>query len=295
MSLTGLIYINKDVDISLSSRKMFTPAKRSRASKPVAPTKVPRTVGDGARIGKSRFASLSLSDSEDEQVSRPVVPVTIADCLLDEAVSWGDEYGGSARCARPPAPIVYVYAVAPAVAAEVEEEVKVEEEVEVEEEKDWADAEADLWAQPFAASLSVKNENIDLYDCRLMSDQDYAAFMTYLYAHGWIVSHEERRWVQAGTGYEPPRVWVPPSTASCCGSGGKKEKTVVPRFCREGEECCTQDCRYVHGDYIPKVDRACAFGERCGSSDPTGEKRALCIYIHPGEVWTAESCVCRHR
>ena len=279
---------------------MFTPAKRSRASaasQQRAPTKVLRTVGDGALIGKSRFASLSLSDSEDEpQVSRPV-PVTIADCLLDDGVSWGDEYGGTARCARPPAPIVYVYAVAPVVAAEVEEVVKVEEEVEEVkeevEEKDWADAEAEMWAQPFAASLSVKNENIDLYDCRLMSDEDYAAFMTHLYAHGWIVSHEERRWVQAGTGYEPPRVWVPPSTASCCGSGGKKEKTVVPRFCREGEECCTQDCRYVHGDSIPKVDRACAFGERCGSSDPTGEKRALCIYIHPGEVWTASSCVCR--
>ena len=289
MSLTGLTYINKDVDISLSSRKMFTPAKRSRASKQMAPTKVPRTVGDGARIGKSRFASLSLSDSEDEPVA-VAKAVTIADGLLDDGVSWGDEYGGTARCARPPAPIVYVYAVAPVVAAEVEEVVKVEEEVE---EKDWADAEADLWAQPFAASLSVKNENIDLYDCRLMSDEDYAAFMTHLYAHGWIVSHEERRWVQAGTGYEPPRVWVPPSTASCCGSGGKKEKTVVPRFCREGEECCTQDCRYVHGDSIPKVDRACAVGERCGSSDPTGEKRALCIYIHPGEVWTASSCVCR--
>ena len=293
MSLTGLIYINKDVDISLSSRKMFTPAKRSRASKQMAPTKVPRTVGDGARIGKSRFASLSLSDEEDEP--RPMAKaVTIADCLMDEAVSWGDEYGGSARCARPPAPIVYVYAPVVAAVEVVAATVAVEEEVvKVEEEKDWADAEADLWAQPFAASLSVKNENIDLYDCRLMSDEDYAAFMTHLYAHGWIVSHEERRWVQAGTGFEPPRVWVPPSTASCCGSGGKKEKTVVPRFCREGEECADLDCRYVHGDSIPKVDRACGFGDRCGASDPTGEKRALCIYIHPGEVWSASSCVFR--
>ena len=294
MRLLGLIYINKDVDISLSSRKMYTPAKRSRSSKQVAPTKVPRTVGDGARIGKSRFASLSLSDSEDEQVSRPVA-VTIADCLLDEAVSWGDEYGGSARCARPPAPIVYVYAPAPAPAAAVVPEVAAEVVEETEEvvEKDWADAETDMWMQPFAASLSVKNENIDLYDCRLMSDEDYAAFMTYLYANGWIVSHEERRWVQAGTGFEPARVWVPPSSVSTASAGGKKEKTVVPRFCREGEECCTQDCRYVHGDTIPKVNRACGFGERCGSSDPTGEKRALCIYMHPGEVWSEESCVTR--
>ena len=289
MSLLGLIYINKDVDISLSSRKMYTPAKRSRSSKQVAPTKVPRTVGDGARIGKSRFASLSLSDSEDEQVSRPVA-VTIADCLLDEAVSWGDEYGGSARCARPPAPIVYVYApVEPVVPVAV----PVAEEPVAEAEKDWADAEADLWMQPFAASLSVKNENIDLYDCRLMSDSDYAAFMTHLYANGWIVSHEERRWVQAGTGFEPPRVWIPPSSVSTASTGGKKEKTIVPRFCREGEECCTQDCRYVHGDTIPKVDRACGFGAKCGASDPTGEKRALCIYMHPGETWTADSCVCR--
>jgi len=273
---------------------MFTPSKRSKhASKQMAPTKVPRTVGDGARIGKSRFASLSLSDSEEEP--RPMaVAVTIADCLMDEAVSWGDEYGGSARCARPPAPIVYVYAPAAEEPATEPATQTVTEEVEPEVEKDWDDAEADLWKQSFAASLSVKNETMDIYDCRLMSDADYAAFMTYLYAHGWIVQHEERRWVQAGTGFEPPRVWVPPSAAACC-AGGKKEKTVVPRFCREGEECCTQDCRYVHGDSIPKVDRACGFGERCGSSDPTGEKRALCIYIHPGEVWSASSCVFRHR
>jgi hypothetical protein len=288
VSLTGLIYIHKDVDISLSSRKMFTPAKRSKhASKQMAPTKVLRTVGDGARIGTSRFASLSLSDSEEEDATvatvKPVVSLTIED-----TGKWGDDdYVPNPCLGRWIREVESQYWLHKPL---VYEAVPVAE-TEIETEMDWADAETDMWKQPFAASLSVKNETMDIYDCRLMSDEDYAAFMTYLYAHGWIVSHEERRWVQAGTGFEPPRVWVPPSAAACCGS--KKEKTVVPRFCREGEECCAQDCRYVHGDSIPKVDRKCGFGERCGATDATGEKRALCIYIHPGEVWTADSCVFR--
>lgn len=264
---------------------MFTPAKRSRSSKPVAPTKVLRTVGDGARIGKSCFASLSLSDSEEEVAAvavakaKPVVSLAIEDTGM-----WGeDDYVPNPRTERWIREVESTYWIHKPIVYEAVEPVTEPVTEKEEEEKDWADAEADLWKQPFAASLSVKNETIDLYDCRLMEDSDYAAFMTHLYANGWIVSHEERRWVQAGTGFEPPRVWIPPA-----------EKTVVPRFCREAEECCTQDCRYVHGHTIPKVDRACGFGAKCGSSDPTGEKRALCIYMHPGEKWTAESCVHRH-
>jgi len=215
----------------------------------------------------------------------------VVSLAIEDTGKWGeDEYVLNPRTERWIREVESTYWIHKPIVYEavpVAEPVAEEKE---EEEKDWADAEADLWKQPFAASLSVKNETIDLYDCRLMSDDDYAAFMTYLYANGWIVSHEERRWVQAGTGFEPPRVWIPPASA---GSFGKKEKTVVPRFCREAEECCTQDCRYVHGDTIPKVDRVCGFGAKCGSSDPTGEKRALCIYMHPGETWTPESCVHR--
>ena len=290
VSLLGLTYINKDVDIFLSSRKMFTPAKRSRSSKPVAPTKVLRTVGDGARIGKSRFACITLSDSEDEPREarqRPPAadaePVAVAKAkpvvslALEDLGMWGeDEYVLNPCTERWIREVESQYWLHKPL---VYEAVPVAVEVEM----DSSDAEMEMWKQPFAAALSLKNETIDLYDCRLMSDDDYAAFMTYLYAHGWIVQHEERRWVQTVPWNEPARVWVPPA-----------EKAVVPRFCREAEECCTQDCRYVHGHTIPKVDRACGFGAKCGSSDPTGEKRALCIYMHPGEKWTAESCVHRH-
>lgn len=282
VSLLGLTYINKDVDIFLSSRKMFTPAKRSRSSKPVAPTKVLRTVGDGARIGKSRFASISLSDSEDEpRVAATAVKKPVVSLAIEDTGMWGeDDYVPNPRTERWIREVESTYWLHKPL---VYEAVPVAEPVAVEVEMDSADAEMEMWKQPFAAALSLKNETIDLYDCRPMSDDDYAAFMTFLYAHGWIVSHEERRWVQTVPWNEPARVWVPPA-----------EKAVVPRFCREAEECCTQDCRYVHGHTIPKVDRACGFGAKCGSSDPTGEKRALCIYMHPGEKWTAESCVHRH-
>jgi hypothetical protein len=152
----------------------------------------------------------------------------------------------------------------------------------VEEEKDWADLEAMLWSQPFAADLEMMNQAQDVYDCRRLTDDQYADFMTFLYANGWDVRHEERRFVQALSGTEPARVWVPPAVK------------FIPRFCREGEGCEAQGCCYVHGDTIPKVKDECTFGAKCGASDPTGVKRALCIRMHPGEIWTSTSCVHRH-
>lgn len=152
----------------------------------------------------------------------------------------------------------------------------------VEEEKDWADLEEELWSQSFAADLEMKEAAQDIFDCRRLTDDAYASFMTFLYEKGWDVLHEERRWVQARTGSEPPRVWVPPATK------------FIPRFCREGVECFKQDCNYVHGDTIHKLKEDCTFGAKCGSSDPTGAKRALCIRLHPGETWSADLCVHRH-
>jgi hypothetical protein len=101
----------------------------------------------------------------------------------------------------------------------------------------------------------------------------------------------------------PPRRYIPhtfweEAQASCCGhSHGhhqtKKPKTAtIPRFCRAAP-CEEEDCRYVHGDTIPKVNRSCGFGESCGASDPTGVKRSQCLYMHPGETWTTESCIHR--
>jgi len=148
-------------------------------------------------------------------------------------------------------------------------------------EKDWADQEEELWSQPFAADLEMMDQAQEVYDCRRLSDGAYADFMTFLYEKGWDVRHEERRWVQASTGSEPARVWVPPAVK------------YIPRFCREGSECFKQDCNYVHGDTIHKLKEDCTFGAKCGASDPTGAKRALCIRIHPGETWSADLCVHR--
>jgi hypothetical protein len=64
------------------------------------------------------------------------------------------------------------------------------------------------------------------------------------------------------------------------------------RFCR-ATACTEAGCRYVHGDTIPKMDKPCGFGATCGASDPTGLKRSQCIYMHPGEVWTADLCIHR--
>jgi hypothetical protein len=266
---------------------MFTPVKRSRCQKPVAaPTKVLRTAGGGARIGKSRFAVLPLSDSDEEvapvsaskaaTVAKPVVSLE-----MEDVGKWGeeDEYVLHPAMARWAAEVESTYWLHKPIVYEPVAQPVAEAE---EESKDWADQEEELWSQPFAADLEMMNQALDIFDCRRLSDGAYADFMTFLYEKGWDVCHEERRWVQARTGSEPARVWVPPAVK------------FIPRFCREGAECFKQDCNYVHGDTIHKLKEDCTFGAKCGASDPTGAKRALCIRMHPGETWTPTSCVHRH-
>jgi hypothetical protein len=249
----------------------------------VAPTKVLRTAGGGTRIGKSRFASISLSDSDEDAVVSAVAATVkpVVSLAIEDTGKWGeDEYvlhPAMARWAEEVESTYWlhkpiVYESVPAPQAEPVEEV----------EKDWADQEEELWSQPFAAALEMKDEAQDIFDCRGLTDSQYADFMTFLYEKGWGVCHEERRWVQARTGSEPSSVWVPPAVK------------YIPRFCREGIDCFKQDCCYVHGDTIPKVKEECTFGAKCGASDPTGAKRALCIRMHPGETWTPTSCVHRH-
>lgn len=271
---------------------MFTPAKRSRlppkgaaagaasrAQKPAAPTKILRAAGGGARIGKSRFASISLSDSEDE-VTVATVTAPVVSLAIEDTGKWGeDEYVLNPCTERWIREVESTYWLhKPLVYEAPEPQTPVEEAAE----KDWADLEAALWSQPFAADLEMLNQAQDIYDCRRLTDDQYADFMTFLYENGWDVLHEERRFVQARTGSEPARVWVPPAVK------------FIPRFCREGTECVAQGCCYVHGDTIPKVKEDCTFGAKCGASDPTGAKRALCIRMHPGEVWSAAACVHRH-
>jgi len=254
---------------------MFTPVKRSRAQNPRAPAKCSRTAGGGTKAAGANKFSLLVEDATIAVATvKPVVSLT-----SEDTGKWGeDDYVPNPCMDRwirdvestywDHKPIVYE-----TVAAEKEEEKK---------EKDWADQEEELWSQPFAADLEMMDQAQEVYDCRRLSDGAYADFMTFLYENGWDVRHEERRWVQASTGSEPARTWVPPAVK------------YIPRFCREGSECFKQDCNYVHGDTIPKLKEDCTFGAKCGASDPTGVKRTLCIRIHPGETWTADLCVHRH-
>jgi hypothetical protein len=259
---------------------MYTPAKRSRANQnPRAPAKPLRAAGGGTKAaGVNRFSALL---EEDEMVVATVAPVV--SLAIEDTGKWGeDEYVPHPCMDRWIREVESTYWIHKPIVYEAAPETKEEEEEEEPKEKDWADLEEMLWSQPFAADLEMMDQAQEIYDCRRLSDGAYADFMTFLYANGWDVRHEERRWVQASTGTEPARVWVPPATK------------VIPRFCREGADCFKQDCNYVHGDTIPKVKEECTFGAKCGASDPTGAKRALCIRMHPGEIWTSTSCVHRH-
>lgn len=156
-------------------------------------------------------------------------------------------------------------------------------------------AEEELWNQPWAAALRLNAS--DNYNTEYLSDTDYAAMMTWLFAKGWDVEPEPSRTsVRAYPDNLPARVWMPlrgdvaagplpapvKPTHSCC--GGHKAKKVIPRFCRAGADCTDTECCFEHGDTIHKINQACQFGDACGAGDAA--KRATCIRIHPGEVWT---------
>jgi hypothetical protein len=250
---------------------MNTPAKRSLCVKnPRAPAKCSRTAGGGAKAAGANKFSLLV---EDEMVIATVAPVV--SLTSEDTGKWGeDEYVPNPCTDRWIREVESTYwDHKPIVYETVEKE---------EEEKDWADMEQELWSQPFAAHLEMKSAAQDVFDCQDLTEEAYADFMTFLYLNGWDVIHEERRFVQATTGSEPPRVWIPPSV-----------KPTIPIFCMKARDCFVPGCRYVHADIIYKINDECKFGEDCGASDPSGAKRALCIRIHPGEVWSPDLCVHR--
>jgi hypothetical protein len=178
--------------------------------------------------------------------------------------------------------------------------------------------EALLWRQPFAENLEMYWS--DCYDTRTMSDEHYAAFMSWIYARGWHLDSEQRDGCKAVPDNEgQSRVWVPPSRFSAMsghshGSGcshghqrprapapmaapgtdaGRRKGAPVPRFCKAAGACAEEGCRYVHGDSIPRVNKPCGFGENCGATDPTGVKRSQCLFMHPGETWAEGMCISR--
>ena len=184
----------------------------------------------------------------------------------------------------------------------------------------------EFWSQPFAANLEVYT--MDVYNTSALSDEEWNAMMSWLYWKGWWVDDAGRDCVCAEADDLPARHWCPPrpetpelEPAECVGprkvvcwdddepaapkapkkkalraafpSADGKAPVPVMRFCRAVGTCTEAGCRYVHGDTIPKIDRPCGFGAECGASDPTGLKRSQCIYMHPGEEWSAELCIHR--
>jgi len=144
--------------------------------------------------------------------------------------------------------------------------------------------EQSIWNQPWSDRLGTYYA--DAYDLRDLTEEAYAACMSWLYEKGWNIKQEDRDGVKAYPDNLPPRVWIPIREVPDC----KRKKAPVPRFCRD--TCCADEgCRYVHEDTIPRLNEPCNFGASCGASDPA--KRALCIRMHPGETWTPELVVHR--
>jgi len=174
--------------------------------------------------------------------------------------------------------------------------------------------EADLWAQPWANDLEAAFS--DCYDTSALTEADYGAMLTWLYAQGWDIQIETRDIVQACPDTLPPRRWVPDRFSRIGNSPvvyrdgqcqhhrhapvieQKPKKEIVPNrpFCRAssgGVPCADAKCRYNHNDTMPRINAPCKFGAVCGTADPTGVKRKLCQLMHPGETWDATLVITR--
>jgi len=252
-------------------------------------------------------------------VSPPVSPPAPAPAPVAQMLTWesdpimlalsrGDVLWGDLLCDEPAAVDGAPAAAAPYVPRETAEQAEQRRC------KEWLahcdDEEALLWRQPFVENLEMYCS--DYYDTRTMSEEHYAAFMSWIYTRGWHLDCEPNRdgckAVPDNEGQS--RVWVPPSRFSamaghshgsgCCSGHkarapapmaapgtdvGRRKGAPVPRFCRAAGACEDEGCRYVHGDTIPRVNKPCGFGAACGASDPTGAKRSQCLFMHPGEEW----------
>jgi hypothetical protein len=229
----------------------------------------------------SRFAAaFADSDSEEEHEAAPVVPVAPYDYETDpiyQALKRGDILWGDLFVEPAPAPVpvpdgfqVAGRRRAPAAAATPAPETTP----------------MDLYCQPFASRLEQHTGSV--YDTSEMSDRDWAACMTWLYANGWSVHGESRAGFQADPDTLPPRVWVSPAPpAPLCAAGsdtGRRRAAPRPIFCSGGPKC-TDGCPYVHGDSIPVLNMPCQFGCGCGKR-VVGVGATPCIRLHPDEEWT---------
>ncbi len=303
-----------------------TPVRGGGRAAPAVPT-APKKAS--TPVTNSRFAAFTLdSDSEEESNTSTlnIIPAETPDeffarlatedpylAALARGVSWFEvEHGEDDPVTK--ASLARIAAERPIreaarlarLAAEAEVEVATPELSEEEQDKSYFAhchrTEDEFWNQPFTANLEERIP--DYYDTSALTDEEFHAMIGWAYSNGWNVDVCGRETVKLVSDNNPPRRYIPhvfweeSHHDHCHGhshqASAKKVKTAtIPRFCRAGEACTEDDCRYVHGDTIPKVNRSCGFGESCGASDPTGVKRSQCLYMHPGETWTTESCIHR--
>lgn len=185
-------------------------------------------------------------------------------------------------------------------------------------------AESEFWSQPFAANMEMPFS--DTYVLERLSDEEYAACMTWLYDQGWAVEYEDRACVNALPSNLPPRVWVSQVHAELVAEGQSRFAALAPgapaavavthhpvpgrraraprpqvtvqRFCRDsrgGVPCADPACRYVHADVLQCVNEVCGFDKPEEGKCCTGDKRTLCTRMHPseGQVWSADLVVAR--
>lgn len=229
-----------------------------------------------------RFAAFADSDSEEEVVAVAPPPYDPSTDPIFQAMARGEILWGDLFVAPPPPPAPAGFQVAglrrlPPVAKSAA-----------------APAEPlDLYRQPFSTHLEQHMASV--YDTSAMSDRDWEACMTWLYANGWNVSAETRQGFQAEPDTLPPRVWVAPAPqAPLCAAGsdsGRRRAAPRPIFCSGGPKC-TEGCPYVHGDTIPVMREPCQFGCACGKR-VVGVGSTPCIRLHPDEEWTPT--LVRHR
>jgi hypothetical protein len=236
-------------------------------------------VGD-VRKGKTmisiqnKFAALGDSDSEGECPRgslRKILADPVLEAMYRGETLWGDlmyeeiDYDHAALSEAQAA------AVAEAAAAAARQE-------------------SEIWDQSFGGNLGMYYG--DAYDFRGLTDAEYNLCMSWLYEQGWELSGEDREGVKAWPANLPPRVWVGKTHPCVHHKKTEAKRVTVPRFCRT-VGCGEATCRYVHEDTMPRLDKPCGFGANCGASDPTGVKRSQCLYMHPGETWSADLVIHR--
>ena len=86
----------------------------------------------------------------------------------------------------------------------------------------------------------------------------------------------------------PTEEWVPVAKGVQRVAKPPQDQRQRLQFCRFAGACRHQDtCPYVHGDTMPRINRACMRGQAC-------PHRATCVYIHPGERYTPGDLIYRH-